>query len=199
MANKYESEISVLRTEREEALELVKQEQLKRQVLEEEMRRLLVRNISFMNKEVLDIFTHLNSDIPTPPHTNSASSTPLPSSSSTSPSSKIPLPPSYSTPSSISFPHSFSTPTIQHQDDEANQPHYDKLNEMYQKSLKGSNSNVVNQINLQKTYHNNLQVHGQSVKNKPVPSYSPSPSPSMRRSPHPTKNATNTSGGSRWK
>lgn len=208
MANKYESELTTIRTERDEALELVKQEQLKRQVLEEEMRRLLVRNISFMNKEVLDIFTHINSDLPTPPQTGNTS-TPLPTSSSTSPSTKIPLPPTYSSPSSStplqsSSAHSFATPTIQHQDDESNQSHYDKLNDMYQKSLKNATSGSSSQINLQKTYHNNLQVHGQGVKTNKFSSSSssPSPSPSTRRSPHPSlksSSSSSASAGGRWK
>lgn len=61
----YENEQTRLNQDLHDAYQLIKKEEMKRIQLEEEMRRMFLKNMTAMNKEALNIFNHVNKADPT--------------------------------------------------------------------------------------------------------------------------------------
>jgi hypothetical protein len=60
MVSSYETEINKLRLELQDAYKAIKQEEVKRTKLEDDVRRLLLKNMTSMNMEALHIFKQVN-------------------------------------------------------------------------------------------------------------------------------------------
>jgi hypothetical protein len=60
MVTKYESEIHQLRQELEQAYQTISKEEKKRLQLEDELRKMLLKNMTSLNVEALNIFQHIN-------------------------------------------------------------------------------------------------------------------------------------------